>query len=52
LIYEEPGNPAKNVKLFFEEDPNVNIGDKITIEGIFDGEKVIVKRIVDNSIDF
>jgi hypothetical protein len=52
LIYEEPGNPAKSVKLFFKEDPSIDVGDRITIEGIFDGEKVVVKRIVDNSIDF
>jgi hypothetical protein len=52
LIYEEPGNPAKNVKLSFEEEPNIDIGDRVTIEGMFDGEKVFVKRIVDNSVDF
>jgi len=52
LIYEEPGSPAKNVKLFFEEDLSIDIGDRVTIEGMFDGEKVFVKRIVDNSIDF
>lgn len=33
LIYEEPGNPAKNVKLSFEEESNIDIGDRVTIEG-------------------
>ena len=51
LVYDEPGSPAKSVKLFFEEVPDINIGDRITVEGVFEGEKVIVKRIVDNSID-
>lgn len=51
LVHDEPGSPAKSVKLFFEEVPDINIGDRITVEGVFEGEKVIVKRIVDNSID-
>lgn len=52
LVYDEPGSPAKSVKLFFEEVPSINIGDRVTVEGVIEGEKVIVKRIVDNSIDF
>ncbi|MDD2274314.1 MAG: hypothetical protein PHI91_00145 [Candidatus Pacebacteria bacterium] len=51
LVYDEPGSPAKSVKLFFEEVPNINIGDRVTVEGTIEGEKVIVKRIVDKSID-
>jgi len=52
LIYEEPGSPAQIIELFFEEEKNINIGDRLTIEGVLEGDRVIVKRIVDNSIDF